>query len=253
MTHQELHAPFYHERGSEVGVLCIHGLFGSPNQFRALEKALESLGYDCRGLLLPGHGGSCKDFAKTNYKHWKDHAKNEIAWMKQRYKKVYLIGHSMGSLFCIEFADEMAVDGIILINTPLKINLSLEQYTKCLEVMLTDKSMEDSFGEGDGKSVYSIDDGKWHEYVSGLPSALGIQLLKREIKQTLGSLKTPALIFQSQLDDTVSYRSIHYFAKKMCRDKSKIVVLKESSHSHFSSRDLAVKKRLIRGFIAKSS
>ncbi|OOB79460.1 MAG: hypothetical protein BEN18_03905 [Epulopiscium sp. Nuni2H_MBin001] len=249
MTHQELHSPFYHKTGSNIGILCIHGLFGSPNQFNALGEIIESFGYDCKAILLPGHGGSCKDFGNSNYKHWKEHAKNEISWMKEHYEKVYLIGHSMGGLFCIEFADEMQVDGIILINTPMKISPSLGKYAKCLEVMLTKKSMGDIFGEEREKSVYGIDDGKWYEYVSGLPSALGVRKIKSDTKRMLSSLKTPALIFQSKEDDTVSYRSIYYFAKKLKMAKHKIVVLKHSQHSHFSIKDLNIQKKMIKGFI----
>ncbi len=251
MTHKELHAPFYHQRGSNIGVLCIHGLFGSPNQFCDIAEVIGNLGYDCKALLLPGHGGTCQDFAKSTYKQWKTYAQKEIRQMQQKYDKLYLVGHSMGSLFCLDFADEMQVDGIILINTPMRVSITARKFVMCAEVVLTSKTIADRFDEGEGKSVYSVDNGRWFEYIPWIIPMLGIYRLIFETKLNLPNITTPTLIFQSKRDDTVSYKSIYQFKKHMKSDNTKIVLLAESNHAYFTKRDLNVMKRLVHKFVGQ--
>ncbi|OOB78303.1 MAG: hypothetical protein ATN34_02400 [Epulopiscium sp. Nele67-Bin002] len=250
MVHKDLHAPFYHKRRSNIGVLCIHGLFGSPNQFWDVATVIGNLGYDCNCILLPGHGGSCRSFGKSSYRQWKDYAREQINLMRKHYDKLYLVGHSMGSLFCLDFADEMHVDGIILINTPMKIYVTVPKMMQCVGVVFDTKTtteLSEYFGSGRGRPVYSVDNGKWYEYIAWIVPMVGIYRLIFETKRNLPKVKTKTLIFQSQKDDTVNYKSIYYFAKKMVNKK--IIVLKESNHSYFTPHDLKVLQKNILNFM----
>ncbi len=59
------------------------------------------------------------------------------------------------------------------------------------------------------------------------------------------------LIFQSQKDDTVNFKGVYQYKKKMKMDNLKIVLLKESNHSNFSTRDLNVIRRLVKNFVSR--
>ena len=66
-----MHTAFRRETGARTTVLMVHGIMGSPDQFRFLADAIESrnaesnvqIDYSC--VLLPGHGGSVRDFASA--------------------------------------------------------------------------------------------------------------------------------------------------------------------------------------------
>ncbi|OON99655.1 MAG: hypothetical protein ATN35_11580 [Epulopiscium sp. Nele67-Bin004] len=245
-THKEQHMPFYHKRGSNVGVLCIHGLFGSPNQFLEIAELIEDRGYDCKAILLPGHGGTCKDFSGSNYKQWRQYAGEEIAKMRQNYETVYLIGHSMGGLFCIDFAEEIGVDGIVLINTPMKLNIAVEKISMCKDIVFKSKGGSNITRGDSSMPLYSVDKGKWYEYLPWIRPVLGIYNLMGETKVKLDSIKTKALIFQSLQDEVVNYKGVSLFKDKM--ENKKIVMLKESTHSNFSNNDMDVIKHLVGNF-----
>ena len=60
--HREILLP---RRDAEAAVLFIHGFLGSPLQFEDLCQAVYQKGYAAYALLLPGHGGSSTQFART--------------------------------------------------------------------------------------------------------------------------------------------------------------------------------------------
>ncbi|OOB77896.1 MAG: hypothetical protein BEN19_00230 [Epulopiscium sp. Nuni2H_MBin003] len=191
MSHKDLHKPFYLKNGSNIGVLCIHGLFGSPNQFIDIAKVIETLGYDVKAILLPGHGGGCKDFAKSSYKDWKEYAKVEIEKMQQHYDKVFLVGHSMGGLFCLDFADEVQADGVILINTPMKVHVKLEKIFMCMKVVFMNNTITSVFETENPKPLYSVDNGRWYEYITWIAPMLGIyKLIEYGKKPLISSVRT---------------------------------------------------------------
>lgn len=73
-----MHTAFRRETGARTTILMVHGIMGSPDQFRFLADAIESrnaesnvqIDYFC--VLLPGHGGSVRDFASARAADWKN-------------------------------------------------------------------------------------------------------------------------------------------------------------------------------------
>jgi carboxylesterase len=72
---------------------------------------------------LPGHGSDCKSFIKNNRFDQFNYVKEYFLKIKENHKRIYLIGHSMGGLFCLKLAEKHKIDGIVLISTPMRINL----------------------------------------------------------------------------------------------------------------------------------
>ncbi|ONI46159.1 hypothetical protein AN640_03770, partial [Candidatus Epulonipiscium fishelsonii] len=219
------HNPYYYKAKSNVGFLCIHGIFGSPNQFKHIAEMLYDCGYDCKAILLPGHGGSVEDFSKTSYKIWSNYAKTQISIMKDKYDKLVLIGHSMGGLFCLNFAEEFKVDGIILINTPMKVKISLKQLRVCMKVVFSKKNTTQKFTQTHEK-MFSIKKGIWYKYIKWIKPLLGVVKLIFITRKILPSVTIPTLIIQSEKDETVNYKSALYFKAKMNSDILKIFLLK---------------------------
>src|SRR5581483_5557247 len=56
--------------GDGRGVLCLHGLTGTPFEVRPLAEALGAAGYTVEVPLLAGHGGTLRDLAATQWSDW---------------------------------------------------------------------------------------------------------------------------------------------------------------------------------------
>jgi len=80
-----------------VGVLLLHGFGDTPQAFSAIASALQSKGFAVRAPLLPGHGRTIPEFARTDAAAWLDEAARAYDDMARRHDRVVIIGLSMGA------------------------------------------------------------------------------------------------------------------------------------------------------------
>jgi carboxylesterase len=107
--------------GVKVGALLLHGLTGMPNEMRAIEKALESIGCDVEVPMLAGHGATHKELLKTGWKDWLDSARQALNKLCERCDQVYVGGLSMGALMPVLLAVENPkVCGIVSMSPTIK-------------------------------------------------------------------------------------------------------------------------------------
>ena len=114
----------------DTAILFVHGIQGSPCQFRFLTDVLEG-DVSFYNLLLPGHGSDCRAFGKSGIESWQRAVTNAASQLKNKYKKVYFVGHSMGCLLGLRayLTDHIAFDGMMLISCPLKLRFTLRYLT----------------------------------------------------------------------------------------------------------------------------
>ena len=88
----ELHAPLFVENPAHKGIVVfIHGFMGSPRQFDRFAETICQQGYSAAALLLPGHGGSAKEFASGSFERWQSHADSEVERFSQDYNNIWLV------------------------------------------------------------------------------------------------------------------------------------------------------------------
>jgi carboxylesterase len=105
-----------------IGVLLIHGFEGSPFEMKELGDYFYSLGYTISIPLLPGHGTSVNDLAKTEFKNWYFHVEKKYFELKVNCNKIYIIGISLGGLLALKLAEKYKVDALITISAPVFFN-----------------------------------------------------------------------------------------------------------------------------------
>ena len=112
---------YYPREGASTIVVFIHGIVEGPDQFSELMKRSFELGFAAVSLLLPGHGGTGEEFARSSRQQWLEHVNAEIAHYKKNYNSIILVGHSMGSLlsFLTYTESPEQIIGIVAIDTPL--------------------------------------------------------------------------------------------------------------------------------------
>ncbi|MFP6584670.1 MAG: alpha/beta fold hydrolase [Candidatus Hydrogenedentota bacterium] len=100
---------------ADTAILFVHGFVGGSNNFNDIPDLLaEKEGYRIKMMLLPGHGTSPKDFAETTAEEMLNAVLDEVNALKEKHKRVILVGHSMGGALSTIVASTEELDGLIL-------------------------------------------------------------------------------------------------------------------------------------------
>ena len=86
-----------HGEPAEEAWLCVHGFRGYPGELVYPSEQLHAAGFDVFVPRLPGCGTSGIDFTHTDSKDWLLLVQNAVGDLKNRYKRLHLLGHSMGT------------------------------------------------------------------------------------------------------------------------------------------------------------
>ena len=91
---------------ADIAVLFIHGICGTPNHFRDVIPLEERIpdNISVYNLLLDGHGGTVSDFAASSGKKWAEKVAAVYETLAKEHKEIYVVGHSMGTLFALRLA-----------------------------------------------------------------------------------------------------------------------------------------------------
>jgi len=104
---------------SSVGVVVVHGFTANPIGTRPLGLRLAAEGYSVEVPLLPGHGTSARDLARTRYADWRGTVANAVATLERGCDHIVLVGHSMGGSIVLDLAGAApsAFAGVVAINS----------------------------------------------------------------------------------------------------------------------------------------
>jgi carboxylesterase len=101
-------------------VICVHGLGGNAAGVYDLAVYLNrECGIACEGLCLKGHGSDPSALKKVVYSDWIAQAEEAYLALSLRYKTVYLLGNSLGSLVVLALAEKHPCAKVILLSSPI--------------------------------------------------------------------------------------------------------------------------------------
>lgn len=86
-----------HEEHSRECWILVHGFRGYPGELVRPATDLYNAGFDVYVPRLPGHGTSKNDYIRSRAEDWVGLVKNAVDDLKKQYKKVNILGHSIGS------------------------------------------------------------------------------------------------------------------------------------------------------------
>ena len=217
-----------------TAILFIHGIVGTPNHFNEFVSLVPE-SYSVYNLLLDGHGKGVKDFSKTSMKNWETQVASVVDELSLTHDKIYIIAHSMGTLFAIEQAiKNTKICKLFLLAVPLCLFLKLRMPINSLKVYF-DKIRPDDYEALAAKKCYGIEKDKnpFH-YIGWIPRFLELFAKIRKTRRIVNLLNATCLVFQSGKDEMVSTHSLKYF-----KGKPNILVnqLKQSSHYYYGKED----------------
>lgn len=189
--------------GAKTAVLMVHGIVGTPRHFDFL---LEVIPEDVTvvNLLLPGHGGTVKDFAAASMKQWQAAVDAALDELCQSHEQVVLVGHSMGTLLTARAAQGRAqVQGMLYMNVPLHVwvapRMMLASLRWCFGALRMDDHRDAALAAASGTKPEKL----LRRYLAWLPRFVELLRLCADSRPIFRSLEKPAYIFQSHDDELV--------------------------------------------------
>ncbi len=209
-----MHSEFHRiVSGAETAILMVHGIVGTPRHFDFLLEAIPE-NISVVNILLPGHGGTVRDFAKASMKQWKEKVENHMAALCRTHQRVIVVAHSMGTLLTAEAAEKHPeVKGFLFINVPLRVWVAPKLMPSALRWSF--ERLISGYPTDEGlRAAASVQPDKhlWH-YLSWLPRFWELLVLCRQSRKRFETLTLPSFAFQSYDDELVRRSTSRHLLK----------------------------------------
>lgn len=228
--------------GARNAVLFIHGIVGTPDHFVGGVPILEWVPEDwsVHDLLLPGHGKQVEDFARSSMRQWRCAARRAFCRLAKEHERVYIVAHSMGTLFALELAVDhpRKIPALLLLGVPLRPHLSPAAVNSALRLALG--KLRPGYPE-EAIATACGTEPTWMlwKYIPWVPRFLELFVQIGRTEGKLGLLQTPAIAFQSRKDELVNGLS----ARVLRKYPIEIHTLEGSSHFYYSREDQEILRK----------
>jgi len=244
------HTPSILENAPSKGVVIfIHGFMGSPRQLDNLAACAHRAGFSAVSVLLPGHGAGTKEFSSATMEDWLGHVYTET----ERFfghDKIYLVGHSMGSLIAINTALRYSerISGLFLIACPLKLKIySAHSLSVKFKQVFYSRNHPMKAAYLAGSSVKLHPNIIWR---SAKPTAE----LKKLIRATEGKLSdvdVPVTAVYSASDELVSIDSLDILKTGLSKATFDSLVLSDSLHAYYLAHEQTMIEERLLGMLLR--
>ncbi len=188
----------------QVGIVVVHGFTANPTGTRPLGMRLAAAGYSVEVPLLPGHGTSARDLARTRYSDWRMTVANAVATLARGCEQVVIVGHSMGGSIALDLAGsgEHRFAGVVTINSLVRDRVELlARLAPVLQHVVPFVPRDAAGMPTDDLAKPGVDESAY-AWVSAKAAQSYIAELPR-IRDGLASVTCPALVVTSPEDHTV--------------------------------------------------
>lgn len=221
--------------GSRTAVLMIHGIMGTPRHFDMLLPLIPE-NWSVYNVLLPGHGGTALDFGRSSMSEWKGHVIPLFEVLCEKYDRIVLVGHSMGTLFALRMAlvRPDKVPFLFLLASPLSIFMKPVMVAYSVRLVFG-KIREDHPRECALRSSAGIETTlRLWEYLPSIPRFLELFGEVQAVRRLLPSLAVPCHVFQSGRDELVSMGSLKFLRRNA---NIRVQILQQSGHYYYAPED----------------
>lgn len=121
-------------KGNEHALLILHGFSSSPAVYRYLIPKIKN--YDAIVCpVLPGHAESIEAFSRSKASDWLLKAKNTCELLINDYKKVDVLGLSLGGLLACELSRIFPLNHLFLLAPALKLHMPVNSMLKLAQIL----------------------------------------------------------------------------------------------------------------------
>ncbi|MCU1435795.1 MAG: esterase [Pseudarthrobacter sp.] len=226
MTSLPDHSPFSSPAtgdGARIGVVLSHGFTGSPHGLRTWARSLADAGFAVRMPLLPGHGTSWQELARTRWTQWHGALDNAYLELEKECDHVFAAGLSMGGALALRIAATRPVSGVILVNPGLVIDDPRAPLAGILKLVLksTPAIANDILKPG-------MDEGAYPR--TPVAAAHELNKMFKDTIRLLPRVTAPVRVFRSTVDHVISDSSIVVLRRGLTNAPLTLTSLENSYH-----------------------
>lgn len=207
-------------------ILIIHGFAGGTYDEEDLANYLElNKNFDVFQFTLPGHD---RNLSKAKYKDWINSSEDKLKWLiKEGYKNIYLIGHSMGGVIACYLAKYNEVKKIVLAAPAFQyLDVKNDDLNITNSFKITPKIME-TYGKDEIISRFlKLNMSTLKEFMT----------LVKEYYKSPSDITCPILIIQGKNDNLVPLTSSSYVYNSVKSNIKKLVYVDGVTHDVFRSK-----------------
>jgi carboxylesterase len=208
---------------SRVGVAISHGFTGSPVSMQAWAEHLAQEGFAVTLPLLPGHGTTWQELARTRWEQWYGGYERAFLELAASCDVVFTAGLSMGGTLALRVAEQHPVAGVAVVNPAFSIADPRARYTGLLRYLLRSTA-----AIGDDIKLPGVTEGAY----ARVPVAAVHQLRRLQAVTAAGlsSVEAPVLLFRSTVDRVVPESSVRILRERIGTSELDVVPLHNSYH-----------------------
>jgi carboxylesterase len=212
--------------GGDIGIIFYHGFTGSPYEGRDFASYFAQKGYSIWVPLLPGHGTRPEELINITWRDWYLFAEKQFLELKKKFKRVILVGQSMGGSLALSLAAHYPTDAVVSLSGAVflrdwRLKL-LPIAKKLLHYQYKSRGPDVSIKEVKKNSA------SYHKYpIKSIEEFLN---LIEFTKKNLNLIKDPLMLIHSQKDHTVTYKNMDYIFNSVSSTIKKKITLRNSYH-----------------------
>lgn len=234
--------------GAKTAVLFLHGIVGTPNHFVGGVPITLWVPPDwsVHNLLLPGHGREVEDFARSDMGQWRCAARRAFCRLAKTHERVYIVAHSMGTLFALELAVDFPgkIPQLFLLGVPLRPHLAPAAVNSALRLALG--MLRPGYPEmGILQACGTTPTWMLWKYIPWLPRFVELFAQIARTERKLHRLTVPAVAYQSRKDELVNGLS----ARVLRKYPVEVRILEESTHFYYSPGDQRIVRQAFEAMV----
>jgi carboxylesterase len=239
-------------RRASTGVVVVHGFTASPITSRPLGQRLAGAGYTVEVPVLPGHGTSPSDLARTRYGDWYTVVERTVEHLRERCDDVVLVGHSLGGTITLDLASRRptVLSGAVVINPQILDHGGvLARFAPVLQHIVRSLPRDLAGLPTDDIALPGVSDGAYRVVPSRATRSLLAELPR--IRGQLLDLTAPLLVVRSPQDHSVDPANALAVLELVGSGMLRQVVCERSYHVPHLDHDRELVEDEILGFVAE--
>ena len=205
-------------------VLIIHGLAGGTYDEEILANYIEvNRQLDVYAFTLPGH--DVRDKKKSTCEEWMKESENQLKFLLNHgYKKIYLVGHSMGGVIATHLAKKYKQVKKLVLAAPAFTSIASKEEGGIINAIMNVPDLI---------KAYSVNE--FATRIGKLPLSAEKEFIKliEKYKDEIYDIKIPVLFLHGNTDQLVPTKSSINIFEKLDNDKKQLIIIDGYHHDIF--------------------